>query len=998
MKILIIDDSYEARDVLRLIIERHNHEVIEAVDGQDGLEKAKTHHPDLIILDALMPRVDGFTFLRNIKQVPRLYSIPCVLYSAIYTGSKDRALALSLGAATFIAKPTNSEEFWSEIESILERKMQPVAHPAKKIIEDEKEFLKSYNQTIIAKLEEKVKELNEVIARNKHAEDAIQKSAVRLANAQKIARIGNWEWHVMENMLWWSEEIYRIFGLKPQEFGATYEAFLNSVHPDDRELVKESINKALYDNKPYSIDHRIVLPDGNERIVHEQAEVLYDGNGQPVQMNGTVQDITERKQIEGSLQKREAMFKGLFESSPDAIVVVNHEGRIVSVNKMLEMMFGYNRDELLHNAIEVLMPERFVKEHVKFRNGYLSQPSVRAMGKCFGLFARRKDGSEFSVDVMLSPVITSEGPLVLGVIRDITERKRMEGEIKRLFAAIDQSVNSVFITDFKGNIEYVNLRFEQVTGYPKEEVIGRNPRMLASGETTHAEYAELWETIAAGKTWRGVFKNKKKNGQSYWGNGLISPIKDENGQVTHFLAIQEDITEKMQSEERIRYLAAYDELTGVFNRTHFVKRLNEWISYAETNNRTAILLLINLDKFKLINDTYGHSVGDSLLRNIAGALKKAITEIHSAHKDKTVEEGIIIGRMGGDEFAILLPSRDEKEGTSVAEYIREKIETFRSAEITGSLTASIGVVSYPRQGITAKDLFINADAAIYLAKELGYNRIQLYREGDFVLEKMRSRITWSDHIQKALAEDRFVPWFQPIQDLRDNNIHHYEALARMRDADGGIVLPGSFIDIAEDMGLVTDIDRVIIEKTLRVQVSLNKKGISPSFSVNLSGKELGDEWLLEFLRSRITATGADPGRLIFEITETAAIRELDKAIKFIRELRSLGCSFSLDDFGVGFTSFKYLKEMEVDYIKIDGSFIRKLHENKTDRLFVKAITDVAKGMGIKTIAEFVENEEVMQILREYGVDYAQGYFVGKPAPDIAGLRMNKKATEGVINL
>lgn len=855
MKILIIDDSYEIRDVLRLIIEKHNHEVVDAVDGQDGLEKAKAHHPDLIIIDALMPRVDGFTFLRNIKKDPSLDTIPCVFLSAIYTGSTDRKLALSLGAAVFIAKPFDVETFWKEIEPILEREKQPVT----RMIEDEKEFLMSYNQTFVAKLEEKVKELEAVIAKN--------------------------------------------------------------------------------------------------------------------------------KQTEGALQKSEAMFKGLFESSPDAIVVVNHEGRIVSVNKTLEIMFGYNRDELLHNAIEVLMPDRFWKQHVGFRDGYFSKPGIRAMGTCCGLFARRKDGNEFSVDIMLSPVITSEGALVLCVIRDITERKRMEGEIKRLFAAIDQSVNSVFITDAKGNIEYVNSMFEQVTGYPKEEVIGQNPRMLASGETTHAEYAELWETIAAGKTWRGVFKNKKKNGQSYWGNGLISPIKDEKGQVTHFLAIQEDITAKMQSEERLKYLATYDELTGVFNRTHFIKRLNEWISYAETNNRTGILLLINLDKFKLINDTYGHSVGDSLLRNIAGALKEAITEIHATHKDKTVEEGIIIGRMGGDEFAIFLPSRDEKEGISVAEYIREKIETFRFAEITGSLTASIGVVSYPRQGITAKDIFIKADAAIYLAKELGYNRTQLYREGDFVLEKMRSRIAWRAHIQKALAEDRFEPWFQPILYLRDNKVHHYEALARMRDIDGKIIFPGSFIDVAEDMGLVADIDRVIIEKTLMVQVSLNKKGISPSFSVNLSGKELGDEWLLAFLRSRITATGADPGRLIFEITETAAIRELDKAIKFIRELRSLGCSFSLDDFGVGFTSFRYLKEMEVDYVKVDGSFIRKLHENKTDRLFVKAIADVAEGMGIKTIAEFVENEEVIRILREYGVDYAQGYFIGKPAPDIAGTRI-----------
>ena len=855
MKILIIDDSYEIRDVLRLIIEKQHHEVATAVDGQDGFEKAKAYHPDLIIIDALMPKVDGFTLLRNIKNDPSLNTTPCVFLSAIYTSNSDKNLALSLGAAVFIAKPFDVETFWKEIEPILEREKQSLP----RMVEDEKEFLKSYNQAVVAKLEEKVKELEEVIAKNKRAENLIRKSEASLAKAQQIAHIGNWEWNIVENKLWWSDEIYRIFGLEPQAFPATYEALLNFTHPDDRKWVKALMNKALYENKPYAIEHRIVLRNGEERFVYEQAEVIFDNNGKPVQMNGTVQDITERK--------------------------------------------------------------------------------------------------------------------------------RMAGEIKRLFAAIDQSVNIVFIADAKGNIEFVNSMFEQVTGYHKEEVIGHNPRILSSGETTSAEYAGLWGAITAGKTWRGVFKNRKKNGQPYWSNGLISPIIDENGEVTHFLAIQEDITEKMQSEERFKRLATYDELTGVFNRTYFVKQFTEWITYAEANKRTGILLLINLDKFKLINDTYGHSVGDGLLRAVAGVLTDAVLEINSAFTNKTTEEGPIVGRLGGDEFAILLPSGEEPDGLLAAENIRKKIEAFRFAEIAGNLTVSIGVVSYPKHGMTAKDIFTKADAAIYLAKELGYNKTRLYQEGDFVLEKMRSRVVWRDHIQKAIAEGRFVPWFQPILDLSDNKIHHYEALARMHDVDGKIILPGAFIDIAEEMGLVTDIDRVIIEKTLMVQVELRKKGMTPSFSVNLSGKELGDEGLLAFLRSRITATGADPERLTFEITETAAIRELDKAVTFIRELRSLGCSFSLDDFGVGFTSFKYLKEMEVDYIKIDGSFIRKLHENKTDRLFVKAIADVAKGMGIKTTAEFVENEEIIRILREYGVDYAQGYFVGKPAPDIAGMRI-----------
>ena len=272
-------------------------------------------------------------------------------------------------------------------------------------------------------------------------EKAMRKNEASLANAQRITHMGNWEWNIVTNELRWSDEIYRIFVLTPQSFGATYEAFLNTVHPDDREFVKKSVNDSLYERMPYSIDHRIVLPDGSERIVHEQAEVIFDSAGKAIQMNGTVQDVTERK--------------------------------------------------------------------------------------------------------------------------------RAEEEIRRLFTAIDQSINNVFITDAKGHIEYVNSTFEHVTGYAKEELIGQNPRILASGETTHAEYAELWSTITAGKTWRGIFKNKKKNGQYYWGNGLITPIRNEKEQITHFLAIQEDITEKMQSEERIKYLASYDELSGLCNRTCF---------------------------------------------------------------------------------------------------------------------------------------------------------------------------------------------------------------------------------------------------------------------------------------------------------------------------------------------------------------------------------------------------------------------------------------------
>lgn len=702
----------------------------------------------------------------------------------------------------------------------------------------------------------------------------------------------------------------------------------------------------------------------------------YDGgNGKQCQI--AIMDITHLKETEDAQSRLIA----ILDSTTDFVGMAEAKGHhVIYVNRGGRKMMGIGEDEDISTTtisdyhpqwMNTLLANKAIPTAI--RDGYWTGE---------GSFLSR-DGREIPTSMIVLAHKSPDGSVIYfsTISRDITERKQMEEKLRKLSMVIEQSVNIVFITDVNGNIEYVNPMFEQVTGYRKEEAIGQNPRILASGETTRLEYEELWKTITAGKTWRGVFKNRKKNGQYYWGNGLISPIRDEKGQVTHFLAVQEDITKRKISEERAQYLASYDELTGLFNRACFIGLLNERLSHDKNHNQTGVLLLINIDRFRLINDMYGHSVGDTVLRHIAGFLRNTLFEIDKQCVNKEKKESIL-GHMGGDEFAIFLPSRSEKEGMAAAECICKKLEDHRFIEITGRLTATIGIVIYPRHGVTTHNLFTKADSALYHAKELGRNRSHLYHPEDRIIEKMRSRITWREFIQKAITENRFEPWFQPILDLNDNKIHHYEALARIRDKDGKIILPGVFVDVAEEFGLITAIDRTISEKTIKYQAALKKRGAVFSFSINLSGKDFGGEELLEYLKSAIAGTGAEPKHLVFEITETAAVREYDRAVKFIKALKSLGCCFSLDDFGVGFTSFKYLSEMEVDYIKIDGSFIRNLHESKNNRLFVKAVVDVAKGMGIKTIAEFVEKEEIIKILKELGVDYAQGYFIGKPVPKI----------------
>lgn len=562
---------------------------------------------------------------------------------------------------------------------------------------------------------------------------------------------------------------------------------------------------------------------------------------------------------------------------------------------------------------------------------------------------------------------------MLSVMEDLSETTE---ELKKLSMAIEQSVSIVSITDRGGKIEYINPIFDEKTGYSKDEAIGRQSKDLMFGEIADEQYEELLSTVLSGKIWRGRVKNKRKTGGYYWCNTDVCPIKNESGEITHFLISQEDITERMRSEERFQHFARYDALTGLLNRSRFMKLLGEWMDSSGKRGATGVLLLSDMDQFKFFNETYGHGTGDYILKNMANLINDVVEKAYEENAPKGADKPFI-GRVGGDEFAVFLPSANGSQGIGIAERIRLAVEGFDFEEADISITVSIGAALYPEHGMEIKELLTKADVARYRAKEMGRNRCHLYRPEDQDLDKAHSKLQWKEKILKALKGGRFEPWFQPILDIKANRVNHYEVLARMIEEDGSVILPGSFVDVAEWFGLITSIDRIIIEKTFNHQAQLDK---SIDLSINLSGKELGDEELLFFLKSKMSETGVDPCRIIFEITETAAISNLELAVKFVKALKSIGCKFALDDFGVGFTSFTYLKKLMVDYIKIDGAFIRRLHENADDQVFVKAIVDVATGLNIKTIAEFVEHEGALKILKRYGGDYAQGYFVGRPAP------------------
>jgi diguanylate cyclase (GGDEF)-like protein/PAS domain S-box-containing protein len=796
----------------------------------------------------------------------------------------------------------------------------------------------------------------------------LKHSAQGLKEAQQIARIGSWDWDIINNKLTWSDETYHLFGLIPDETVATYEGFLRTVHPDDRDAVIAAVHEALDNRTEYAISHRIVLPNGSERYVNERASITFDNMLRPIRMLGTIQDVTEQRRAEEEIRTL-AKFPS---ENPNPVMRISREGKLLYANDAATPLLGecgFDPEET--NSLSTKLRE--VLNHT-YTTGQSADLSIAHDSRFYSL--------------VVTPIADTDYAYVYGV--DVTEERESKFEQKKLSAAIEQSVNVVFITDINGTIEYVNPMFETITLFSKDEAIGHTPKILASGETPLETYDELWNTVLSGKTWRSEFKNRKKNGEPYWCNTVVSPITDENGTVTHFLAVQEDITEQRKANDKIKYMASHDEASGLINRSRFIELLRGWISIAESSDETGVLMIVDIDRFKVMNDIYGHAMGDEYLKGLAKILDYTLDRAFEKYTSKTVIEPIL-GRMSGDEFALFLPSASEKVGRDIAEKLRKAVESYQMSENFGSLTASIGIALYPDSGTNTQELFTRADAAMYRSKELGRNRCHLYHPDDQDMEKLHSRIEWKDKILKALKDDRFEPWFQPIMSLADNKIHHYEVLARMRSEEGEILLPGVFIQVAETYGLVGAIDRTIIGKTMTLQAENQKKGIDISYSMNLSGIDLGDEEFLHFIKETIIKTGANPRRLVFEITETAAIGHIARAVQFIDALKEVGCRFSLDDFGVGFTSFVYLKEMDVDFIKIDGSFIRKLDENPKDQLFVKAISEVAKGMGIETIAEFVENESTLNILRQYNVDFAQGYHIGKPAPELLEISLKKSS-------
>jgi diguanylate cyclase (GGDEF)-like protein/PAS domain S-box-containing protein len=579
--------------------------------------------------------------------------------------------------------------------------------------------------------------------------------------------------------------------------------------------------------------------------------------------------------------------------------------------------------------------------------------------------------------------ILSAAALVVLLIRQWRRATRLLEDAERTAEAlhlsqraVEATSNGILITDHRQDdhpIVYCNPAFERMTGYTRDQVLGRNPRFLQAGDNAQDELGKARAAMGAGGDYCGVLKNYRKDGTLFWNQLRMSPVFDEGGHLTHYVGIQTDITESYNLTQQLSYQATHDSLTGLVNRAEFERYLQRALRRAHTDGSEHALCYLDLDQFKIINDSSGHIAGDELLRQLAEVLKAK------------VRKSDLLARLGGDEFAVLVGYCTLEDAERVAEGLRSAISEYRFQwdRKSYAVGVSAGLVPITQLSVSMTEVLKAADAACYAAKDAGRNRIHIYREGDAELSKRYGEMRWVSRINEALETESYALRFQPIVPVNAENDSkwHYELLLSMRDKDGAMVAPGAFLPAAERYGLSVKIDRWVVANAFSWLSShpaeLAQTGLC---SINLSGPSISDKNFLGYVIDQIEATGVPADKVCFEITETAAITNLSSASRLISTLRGLGCSFALDDFGTGVSSFAYLKNLAVDAIKIDGLFVKDICNDPVSRALVKSINDMGHAMGKTTIAEAVESQEIFAELRRIGVDYAQGYGITPPRP------------------
>ncbi len=668
-------------------------------------------------------------------------------------------------------------------------------------------------------------------------------------------------------------------------------------------------------------------------------------------------DITERKRSEERLLH-------VVEAAPNAMIMVNESGSIVLVNSQTERSFGYPRDELLAMRVEDLIPDRYRHHHESFRNGFFAKPDRREMGANRELFGRRRDGTEIPIEIGLNPIQIMDESFVLASIIDISERlitqavenATQQDQLRR--SILNSLPFSIIATDPDGTIVTANPAAERLLGYQQHELVGSSIAVVHGARESEDGGPGAEVTAGDGREW--VYR--RKDGTSVPVNEAITPMSTSEGHAGGYLTAAYDITQRKQAEAEVRHMASHDVLTDLPNRTRLLTHLVETITQADPDTDQVVVVLLDLDHFKRVNDSLGHHIGDELLLRMSKRLHGCIRETD------------LVARLGGDEFVVVFgPIADDEDLTPRITELMDSVQA--PIDVNGHelmVTASMGGATYPRNGEDPATLLKNADTAMYHAKASGRNDFQWFF--DSMLDETNDKIALTSALGQALGRGELSLVYQPQIDLGSGTVVGMEALARWDSPEHGAVAPDRFIPVAEDSGIITQLGEWALRRACADAVAIQAElGRPIRLAVNVSPRQFRHRGWLDVVTSALNDTGFDPGTLDLEITEGIFMDHPREVIEVLHALRSLGVHIVVDDFGTGFSSLAYLTRFPIDKIKIDRSFIRDITVDDADAAIVDTIIVMAHTLGMTVMAEGIETDAQERYLRERGCDEAQGF-------------------------